>query len=90
MYAAAGLFSGDRPPATMLASIGESRETRMLLIVAGSEEDEIEYNRRFAEAAGGRAGLWIAPGVSHTGAFKRYPAEYEERVAGFFRDSLIE
>ena len=41
-------------------------------------------------ALGSRADLWIAPQVGHTGAFARYPDEYERRITGFFDSALAQ
>jgi hypothetical protein len=46
-------------------------------------------NKVFADAVGERAALWIAPDAPHTGAFGRYPDEYEQRVVAFFEATLI-
>lgn len=88
MYAAAGLFSGDVPPVTMVESITQAQDARFLFIAAGSEKDEIEYNTHFQETVGERAELWVVPGVGHISAFAGYPKEYEERVIAFLESAL--
>ncbi|MBA2381532.1 MAG: prolyl oligopeptidase family serine peptidase [Chloroflexi bacterium] len=40
------------------------------------------------EADGGRPGSWFIPGSRHTMAMVEQPAQYEERLVGFFRVAL--
>ena len=85
MFATVQLLSGDDPPSPpLLASMTQAEGTAFLLIAAGSDAQEVDFNTLFAETVGARATLWVAPDASHTGAFKRYPDEYERRVTGFF------
>lgn len=87
MYGALGLFTGDKPPTPIVDSIRQSGNTRFLLIAAGEEESECDYNSLFARVAGGRATVWKVPGVGHTKAFRRNRAEYIKRVSQFFMSS---
>jgi pimeloyl-ACP methyl ester carboxylesterase len=89
MYAAVQLLSRQTPPRPLLDSMYASRPTRFLLIAAGGNELETAYNRLFAVVLGGRADLWVAPSVEHTGAFARYPQEYEQRLIQFFDAALL-
>ncbi len=85
MFATVQLLTGDDPPRSpLLESMVEAENTAFLLIAAGSNDMEVAYNELFVDTVGPRAALWIAPGVSHTRAFSRYPDEYEQRVVGFF------
>ena len=88
MYASTAVFTGDTPPVTILDSVTAAQETRLFLIAAGTEEQEIEYNTRFLEAAGDRASLWVVPGAEHTGAFSDRPEEYTAQVTRFFRSAM--
>lgn len=87
-YATVGLLTGQDPPAPLLGEMERTKDTRFLLIAAGDEAREVEYNRYFAEVLGDRAQLWVAPGVEHTWAFARYPSQYERRVIGFFNEAF--
>jgi pimeloyl-ACP methyl ester carboxylesterase len=89
MYATVQVLSGDKPPKPLLESMVEAETTRFLLIAGGSNQQEVKYNELFAETVGERAELWVAPGAAHTGAFKKYRAEYEERVVAFFDAVLL-
>lgn len=85
MFATVQLLSGDDPPKPpLLESMIQAEGTAFLLIAAGRDAQEVDFNTLFAETVGARATLWVAPDASHTGAFKRYSDEYEGRVAGFF------
>lgn len=88
MYASTGAFTGDPPPVTILDSVTAAQGTRLLLIAAGNEEQEIEYNTRFLEAAGDRTALWVVPGAEHTSAFGDHPAEYTAQITGFFGSAM--
>jgi len=90
MYSAAQVFSGDTPPSpTILESIQAAETTQLLLIAAGGNSAEVNYNSMFAEAVGDRATLWIVPDIGHVEAFSRFPQEYEQRVVGFFQEMLL-
>jgi dienelactone hydrolase len=89
MYASVRLLSGETPPLPLLASMTAADSTAFLLIAAGAEELEVQFNELFAQTLGERATLWIAPEAAHTGARRRYPAEYETRVLGFFDRRLL-
>ena len=89
MYATVQLITGDDPPKPLLNSIIEAEWTEILLIAGGSEALEVDFNELFAETVGERAALWVAPDASHTGSFRRYPDEYEQRVIAFFDAALL-
>lgn len=90
MFAVVRLFSGSAPPLPLLESMQQAPTTQFLLVAAGNNDEEIAFNRLFAETLGSRADLWIAPQVGHTGAFARYPDEYERRITGFFDSALAQ
>jgi len=90
MFAAVQLLSGDDPPRPpLLESMIRAEGTAFLLIAAGRDAQEVDFNTLFAETVGERATLWVAQEASHTGAFKRYPDEYERRVIDFFDTRLL-
>ena len=89
MFKWVGVFSGDSPPTSILDSIKAAESTRFLLIAGGNEKAEVKYNELFAEAAGDRATVWVAPDVGHTKAYGRYPDEYQQRVIDFFTATLL-
>ncbi len=89
MFAAVQLFGGGRPPKPLLESMLEAEPVSFLFIAGGAEEMEIAFNELFVETLGERAELWIAPEAAHTGAFGRYPDEYEQRVVDFFDRALL-
>lgn len=89
MYAAVQVLSGEKPPRPLLSSMLEASSSRFLWIAAGTNALEVKFNQLFAETIGARGSLWIASDASHTGAFTRYPEEYEKRVIDFFGVSLL-
>jgi len=89
MYATVRALTWQRPPAPLLDEMRKTPATRYLLIAAGGNELETEFNRYFAEQIGERVSLWVVLGVRHVGAMSRYPAEYEKRVVAFFDETLL-
>jgi uncharacterized protein len=67
---------------------------RPLFITHGEADDRInvKYAHELAAAAagegGGTPGTWYVPGAGHTEAMLDQPAEYEQRIAAFFRDAI--
>jgi len=88
MYAAMQLLSGEEPPPPLLESMVVAQDTHFLLIAAGDDDREVAFNELFAQTVGERAALRIAPGAPHTGAYGRFPQEYEQRVIDFFQKML--
>ncbi len=89
MYATVRLLTGEQPPSPLFDSMVQSKSTRFLLIAAGQNKLETEFNQLFAKTLGSRASLWIVPGATHTGAFSLNPATYEQRVTEFFQAELL-
>jgi pimeloyl-ACP methyl ester carboxylesterase len=90
MYATVQVLTGQNPPEPpLLDSMQQAEDTRFYLIAGGSNALEVDFNELFAETLGARAELWVAPDATHTGALNRYPDEYEQRVIGFFDETLI-
>ena len=90
MYAAVQVLTGETPPTPLLASMQEATDARFLLIAAGADEQEVAFNQLFVDSIGARADLWVAMDTPHTGAFDRYPVEYEQRVIEFFKSSGLD
>jgi uncharacterized protein len=89
MFLTVQVLTGDKPPEpTLLDSMVAAQSTQFLLIAGGSVAQEVKYDTLFADTVGERATLWVVPGAEHTGAFQRYPDEYEQRLTGFFDAAL--
>jgi pimeloyl-ACP methyl ester carboxylesterase len=88
MYAAVQVLSGETPPTPLLDSLIAAPATSYLLIAGGDNNKEVAFNELFVAAAPDRAQLWIAPDAAHTGAFSKYPSEYEQRVIAFLDAAL--
>lgn len=88
MYLAVRMLTWQRPPSPLLDEMSRSKASSFLLIAAGENDLEVKFNELFANTLGARAELWVVPGVSHTGAFDRDPAEYERRVVSFLERQL--
>jgi pimeloyl-ACP methyl ester carboxylesterase len=89
LYTTVSLLTGETPPMPLLESIRGTEQTQFLLIAAEEARDEAEFNTVFAEAAAGRAEVWVVPDVGHQGAFAHDSAEYEQRVVDFFTAALL-
>ncbi|MCC6614062.1 MAG: alpha/beta fold hydrolase [Anaerolineae bacterium] len=89
-YTVVGMITGDAPPTPILDSIEAATSTHFLLIAAADVADEVEFNRVFADAAPGRAEVWIVPDGGHIGGFTHYADEYERRVVDFFSATLLD
>jgi len=66
---------------------------RPVYLAAGANDSRlgpghVEALAAAIEAAGGTAQTWIAPNADHTQAHFLYPAEYEQRLVGFFGPAL--
>jgi fermentation-respiration switch protein FrsA (DUF1100 family) len=83
------LFTGDDAPTPIMNSIQANDTSRLLLIAAGNVQDEIDYNTMFAEAAAGRAEVWVVPDVGHTEGWDTHRAEYTQRILDFFEFALL-
>jgi uncharacterized protein len=89
MFTTVQVLSGQTPPKPLLTSMVEAKSAAFLLIAGGTNRLEVRFNELFAETVGPRSTLWVAPDASHTGAFSRYPDEYEQRVITFFNQTLL-
>jgi pimeloyl-ACP methyl ester carboxylesterase len=72
----------DWPPA-----LGSSRPR--LLFIAG-DLDPVVPSREVSSLAAlwPEAGVWVAPGASHTDAFRAHPEEYERRLGAFLEQAF--
>ena len=84
MYAAVGILRGEKEPLPLLVSAQEASTTSFLLIAAGNNPLEVSFNLLFQETLVDRSNLWVVPEVNHTGAYIKYPQEYEDRIITFF------
>ena len=89
MYAGVRVLAARRPPAPLLEEMRRSESTSFLLIAAGENDLEVRFNELFADGLGGRASLWIVPGVGHTKAYSEHPEEYRRRILGFLDEHLL-
>ena len=90
MTGATTLFGNTGPPPPIVDRIGRIAPRPVLLIYAvpgiGGEDSRQPL---YFEAAGEPKELWRVPGSEHTGGLEAQPAEYEQRVVGFFDRALL-
>jgi hypothetical protein len=90
MLTGARVFSGSSPGEPLEDLAAQVSPTPLLLVSTGlGVQNELEFNRIYAEAARDPVELWELPDVRHTAAVRERPDEYEERVVGFFDDALL-
>ena len=89
MYATVQVLSAEAPPKPLLSSMLEAPATRFLWVAGGANSLEVAFNQLFADTVGARGALWVASEAVHTGAFGRYPDEYERRVIDFLDSALL-
>jgi fermentation-respiration switch protein FrsA (DUF1100 family) len=75
-------------PTSMREAVEASRDTRYLLITAGSVADEGHAAAYIAEGAPERVRVWTVPDAGHTEGLRTDPQEWEARVIAFLTDSL--
>jgi fermentation-respiration switch protein FrsA (DUF1100 family) len=89
MFAAARVFSGSSPGKPLADLVARIAPTPLLLIAGGRGQFERDFNLIYAKAAREPVELWDLPDVNHTKAINERPAQYEQRVVGFFDRALL-
>ena len=85
---AAIAISANQLPPDNLKDLAGRTKAPLLLIAAPNSGYGEELNRGYARAAGDAATLWEIPEARHVGGLAARPAEYEQRVVGFFDREL--
>src|SRR5215218_6165221 len=88
-FAAQRVFSGSSPGKPLEDLVARIAPTPLLLIAGGRGQFEREFNLIYAKAARDPVELWDLPDVNHTKAINERPAQYEQRVVGFFDRALL-
>jgi hypothetical protein len=81
-------ISSNQLPPDNLKDLAARAKAPLLLIAAPNSGHGEELNRGYARAAGDAATLWELPEARHVGGIDSRPAEYEQRVIGFFDREL--
>lgn len=90
MTAAISIFSNQGPPPPIVDRIGRIAPRAVFLVYAdpGMGGESTRQPRYYAAADEPKA-IWKVPGAGHTGGIDAAPDEYEQRVVGFFDESLL-
>jgi dienelactone hydrolase len=88
LTAMTALFANEAPPANLRHLVPRIAPRPIFLISAGHGVDSEVLNKQFFAAAGEPRTLWEIPEAGHTGGLESRPAEYEQRVVGFFDRAL--
>lgn len=86
--ASVAVFSGDNPPPNLESLIPKIAPRPVFLINALNDEVDDKAPEYYA-AAGQPKRQWLVPKGGHTDGIDEMPEEYEQRVVGFFDDSLL-
>lgn len=87
--AAVWLLSGEQvPPALDRAAAGLTPRPLLLVYGQHGQAAERDLNPRYYEAAREPKAIWMVHDAHHTGGLEAQPAQYEERVMGFFEEAL--
>lgn len=86
---ALAVFADRAPPANLKDLVGRIAPRPLLLIAAPNSKHGEELNRGYLAAAGEPKALWEIPESRHVGGLEARPAEYEQRVVGFFDRALL-
>ena len=76
------------PPANLRDLVGKIAPRPIMLIAAPNSKNGEKLNRGYYAAARGPKTLWEIPESEHMGGIDARPAQYEQRVVGFFDDAL--
>jgi uncharacterized protein len=90
LSAGIALFSNDAPPPSLKDLVGQISPTPVFFIYGEHGQDgERNLNPTYYAAAREPKAIWEVAGSGHVGGITAQPAEYEERVIGFFDRALL-
>jgi hypothetical protein len=84
----ADLLTSAEPPIPLHDAVAVIAPRPVMLIAAGSVDNEGHADRYIAESSPRTVELWVVPDSSHTGALEERPGEWERRVVQFLADAL--
>lgn len=87
VYGTADLLSAARPPIALRTAVAQAHGP-VLLIAAGTVEDESLADRFIAVGSPETVDVWVVPGAAHTGGLRTAPAEWERRTTAFLDTAL--
>jgi hypothetical protein len=85
---AASLMTSADTPTQLRDAVRAMSQQRVLVIAAGTLPAEIAAAATFEALSPTVVTTWIAPGARHTKAYVAHPAEWEQRVVGFYDEEL--
>ena len=86
---ATALFTDNVPPRTLRSLAPKISGAAFFVYGGRGQPAEEPANRAFYKAARGPKEIWEVPGSGHIGGIDAQPAEYEQRVVGFFDRTLL-
>ena len=88
VYAVVDLLTPAAPPTSLRDAVSRS-DASYLVIAGGRMPDEARAARVLRDAAPARVQVWDVPGADHTRGLATDARQWESRVAGFLRASLL-
>ena len=86
---AVATFTDGLPPPSLESLVRRIDSTAVFFAYSGQQDDERTANRLFYAAAEEPKEIWEVPEGGHIGGITAQPAEYEQRVLGFFDRELL-
>lgn len=86
-YAFVELGSAQEPPPTLAHSVARAGRP-VLLIAAGTQDDEVAAAESVRSAAPGQVQVWVAPGAAHADALEAAPELWRAKVLDFLDAEL--
>jgi dienelactone hydrolase len=87
MFGAVRVLSGQRPSRPLADVVAQI--TAPTLLISGDDGPERDFNRLYARVAPRHLTHLNLPAAGHTGALRRYPRLYEQRVMAFLDGALL-
>jgi alpha-beta hydrolase superfamily lysophospholipase len=87
-YGIADLLTSAHPPITLREAVRRTAPRPVLLIAAGTVEDEAVVANRLFQASPATVGVWVVPGAAHTRGLAEQPRQWEARVSAFLDTAL--
>jgi fermentation-respiration switch protein FrsA (DUF1100 family) len=84
------VFGGERAPVALDDAAARVAPRPVFFIYGEDGQEGEQLNEEFYAAAGEPKEIWEVPGSGHTDGIETAPAEYEQRVVGFFEEALLQ
>jgi uncharacterized protein len=87
-FGLADLLTSASRPITLAKAVEQAAPRQVLMITAGTVEDEGYAAEHMQKSSPDRVSIWNVPGAGHTGGFTTSPELWEKTVTGFLDEQL--